>query len=156
SPARCAEVNIGGSHRYFFGTLFRPVEYARHGPGPAPTSVVRSLAAISSRGVTRAMADHERDGLALSADRQYRTLLAVSEAIVAYRDLPALFHELAARLHQVVRFDYLALLLHEAASNSMRLHVLETSEPTPQSPVKALPVEDDPAGWVWQTQHPLI
>ena len=61
-------------------------------------------------------------------------MLAVSEAIVSHRDLPALFHELAGRLQQVVRFDYLALVLHEAATNTMRLHVLETTEPTPTCP----------------------
>jgi hypothetical protein len=38
-------------------------------------------------------------------------LLAVSGAIVLRRDLPALFHEQAALLHQVVRFDYLTLFL---------------------------------------------
>ena len=74
----------------------------------------------------------------------------------SHRDLSALFHELAGRLHQVVQFDGLALVLHEAASNTMRLHVLETSEPTPHPPVLVLPVEDDPAGLVWQNQQPLI
>ncbi len=67
--------------------------------------------------------------------RSHRALLAVSEAIVLHRDLSALFHELAGRLHQVVQFDGLALVLHEAASNTMRLHVLETSEPIPHQPV---------------------
>jgi hypothetical protein len=55
-----------------------------------------------------------------SACQQYPTLLAVSAAIIAHRDLGALFHELADRLHQVVRFDYLACLLHDATSNTMR------------------------------------
>jgi formate hydrogenlyase transcriptional activator len=96
------------------------------------------------------------DGQASAACDRHRALLAVSEAIVSHRDLPALFHELAGRLHQVVRFDYLALLLHEAASNAMRLHVLEACEPTPPPPVTVLPVEDDPAGWVWQAQQPLL
>jgi formate hydrogenlyase transcriptional activator len=90
------------------------------------------------------------------ASERYRALLAVSEAIVAHRELPALFHELAGRLHQVVQFDGLALVLHEAASNTMRLHVLEASEPTAHQLVLVLPVEDDPAGWVWQAQQPLI
>src|SRR5512135_2211764 len=85
----------------------------------------------------------------------YRALLAVSEAIASHRDLPALFHELAGRLHHVVHFDYLALVLHEAATNTMRLHVLGASEPTP-IPAIVLPVEDDPAGMVWQIQQPLI
>ena len=93
---------------------------------------------------------------ATASSDPYRALLAVSEAIVSHRDLSALFHELAGRLHQVVRFDYLALVLHEAASNTMRLHVLEASEPTPLPVVLVLPVEDDPAGLVWQTQQPLI
>ena len=96
------------------------------------------------------------DGQASGTGEPYRALLAVSEAIASHHDLPALFHELAGRLHQVVRFDYLALVLHEAATNTMRLHVLEASEPTPHPPVIALLVEDDPAGLVWQTQQPLI
>ena len=75
------------------------------------------------------------DGQATATGEPYRALLAVSEAIASHRDLPALFHELAGRLHQVVRFDYLALVLHEAATNTMRLHVLETSEPAPLPPV---------------------
>ncbi len=92
------------------------------------------------------------DGQATATGDLHRALLAVSEAIVSHRDLSALFHELAGRLHPVVRFDYLCLLLHEAASNTMRRHVLEPTEPTPPP----LPLEDDPTGWVWQTQHPLI
>ena len=71
----------------------------------------------------------------MAASDQYRALLAVSEAIVAHHDLSALFHELAGRLHQVVQFDFLALVLHEEASNTMRLHVLETSEPSGPRPV---------------------
>ena len=95
-------------------------------------------------------------GQASGTGEPYRALLAVSEAIASHRDLPALFHELAGRLHQVVRFDSLALVLHEAATNTMRLHVLGSSEPTTYIPAIVLPVEDDPAGLVWQTQQPLI
>jgi formate hydrogenlyase transcriptional activator len=85
---------------------------------------------------------------------RYRTLLAVSAAIVAHRDLSALFHDLAERLRQVVRFDYLTLVLHDAATNTMRMHVLEPPEPA-EPPIE-LPSEEDPAGVVWQTQQPLI
>ena len=74
------------------------------------------------------MTDHPRDGQSLSPD-QYRTLLAVSQAIVSHRNLPALFHELGGRLQPVVRFDYLVLRLHDPASDTMLLHVLETAEP---------------------------
>ena len=73
-------------------------------------------------------------------------MLAVSEAIVSHRDLPALFHELAGRLHQVVQFDYLALVLHEAASNTMRLHVLESLRTHPAPALLSFPVEERPGG----------
>ncbi len=87
---------------------------------------------------------------------RYRALLAVSEAIASHRELSPLFHDLAGRLRQVARFDFLALVLHEAASDTMRLHVLGATEPTGLPSALALPVEDDPAGLVWQTQKPLI
>jgi formate hydrogenlyase transcriptional activator len=96
------------------------------------------------------------DAQATASSDRYRALLAVSEAIVAHRDLSGLFHELAGQLHQVLQFDGLALVLHEAATNTMRMHVLETSEPIPDPLVIVLPVNDDPAGLVWQTQQPLI
>jgi len=63
---------------------------------------------------------------------------------------------LAGRLHRVVRFDYLACVLHDATSNTMRLHVLETTEPIPAEAPRSFSVEEDPAGVVFQTHHPLI
>jgi formate hydrogenlyase transcriptional activator len=98
----------------------------------------------------------ERDGQELSASQQYRTLLAVSEAIVSHRDLATLFHDLAGRLHLVVRFDYLSCSLHDATSNSLRLHILETTEPISVQAPRHFSIEEDPAGLVLQTQHPLI
>jgi formate hydrogenlyase transcriptional activator len=101
------------------------------------------------------MGDIKRNGQQLSACQQYRTLLAVSEAIVSHRDLGTLFHDLADRLHLVVRFDYLACSLHDAASNTMPLHVLETTEPIPIQAPQTISVEENPAGIVLQTQRPL-
>ena len=83
-------------------------------------------------------------------------MLAVCEAIVSHRELPALFHELGGRLRQVVSFDYLSMVLHEAANNTMRLHLLEAAEPVPGPLVIVLSVEDDPAGLVWQSQQSLV
>src|SRR5205085_2484812 len=95
-------------------------------------------------------------GKATASGDVHRALLEVSEAIVAHRDLTALFQELAESLHRVVRFEILALVLHEATSNTMRLHILEAAGPTEIPSDLVLPVDDDPAGWVWQTQKPLI
>ena len=102
------------------------------------------------------MGDCPHNAQPLPSGQEYQTLLAVSEAIVSHRDLPTLCHDLAGRLHQVVRFDYLALYLHDAASDTVRPHILETAEPTPISSLPPIPVEDDPAGWVLETQQPLI
>ena len=95
-------------------------------------------------------------GQVTSTSGRYQTLLAVSEAIVVHRDLRSLFHDLADRLHRVARFDFLALVLHEDASNTMRLHILETADPVPPGTVIVLAVDEDPAGLVWQSQQPLI
>ena len=95
------------------------------------------------------------DGQAAAGDR-FQALLAISEAIVSHRDLSLLFHDLADQLRRVARFDYLSLVMHEAASNTMRLHLLETSESIPAGTVIVLQPEEDPAGLVWQTQEPLI
>ncbi len=96
------------------------------------------------------------DGQATATEDQYRALLAVSEAIASCRDLPALFHELAGQLAAVVQFDALSLVLHDAATNTMRLHVLETEECVCSPFEIVLRPEDDPAGLVWRTQQPLV
>jgi formate hydrogenlyase transcriptional activator len=88
--------------------------------------------------------------------RQLEALLEVSEAIALQRDLPALFHDLAVRLHSVVEFDFLTLILHDPTRNVMRLHILETDHPTDAPIGKELPLDGHPSGWVWQRQEPLV
>jgi formate hydrogenlyase transcriptional activator len=102
------------------------------------------------------MSNSQLDQQATAIGDQYRALFAVSDAIASHRDLPTLFHELAERLARVVQFDALSVVLHDAATNTMRLHVLEASEPVKSPIVIVLNPEDDPAGLVWQTQQPLI
>lgn len=94
--------------------------------------------------------------LADAMPRQLQTLLEVAEAISRHRDLNELFHVLSERLHWVVQFDYLNLVLHDPARNVMRLHILETAEPTRIRPGLETPVGDTPAGWVWENQQPFI
>jgi len=89
--------------------------------------------------------------------RQLEALLEVSEAIAQQRDLSALFHELATRLHSVLDFDFLSLVLHDPVRNVMRLHVLETRVDTYSKPTGSeTPIEGHPSGWVWQTQQPFL
>ena len=88
--------------------------------------------------------------------RQLEALLEVSEAIAQQRDLPALFHELATRLHAVIDFDFLSLVLHDPVKKVMRLHILETQIPGDKPTGSETPIEENPSGWVWQTQQPLV
>src|SRR5713101_8436853 len=77
--------------------------------------------------------------------RQLEALLEVSEAIAQQRDLPALFHDLAGRLHSVIDFDFLTLVLHDPVRNVMRLHILETHVPTDKVTGTESPVEGQPS-----------
>jgi formate hydrogenlyase transcriptional activator len=90
-----------------------------------------------------------------TANDQYRALFGVSDAIASHRDLSALFHELGSRLARVISFDALSLVLHDPATNVMRLHVIELAKPLATPFTLVLSPDDDPAGLVWQTQQPL-
>ena len=88
--------------------------------------------------------------------RQLEALLEVSEVIAQQRDLRTLFHELADRLHPVVEFDFLSLVLHDPVRHVMRLQVLETRHPSEKPVGSETPVEGHPSGWVWQTQQAFV
>ena len=56
----------------------------------------------------------------------------------------------------MVRFDFLALVLYDAAGDTTRLHILESSGLRPDQWFTPLPVEETPSGMVMRTQQPLI
>jgi len=91
-----------------------------------------------------------------SPEAQHQALLEVAEAIAQHRDLGVLFHELAERLHRVVKFEYLNLILHDPVRNVMRLHILESEIPRKTRPGAEFPVGETPSGWVLETQQPFI
>jgi len=87
----------------------------------------------------------------------HQSLLDVSQAILQHRDLSGLFRDLAARLRAIIPFDFLNLVLYDAASNTMRLHILEsTTDVEPHVPEMEFPPEDSPSGWVYVHQEPLV
>jgi len=85
----------------------------------------------------------------------WQSLLDVSATILQHRDLQPLFRSLASQLRPVLPFDFLCLILHRPETGSMRLHVLEATQPN-EAPRVELPVEESPAGWVLTHQQPLI
>ena len=88
--------------------------------------------------------------------RQLEALLDVTETIAQQRDLKALFHQLSERLHAVVQFDFLVLVLHDSSRNTMRLHILETNAPDEVEEPTEFPVENSPSGWVLENQKPFV
>jgi len=97
---------------------------------------------------------HHQD-LALERDR-LRSLLEVSESIASHRDLEELFRDLARNLPQVVPFDYINAVLHDAGRNVMRLWLLVTAQPSTINPGLEIPTDESPGGLVWKTQQSLI
>ena len=87
---------------------------------------------------------------------RYETLVEVSHCIASHPELSGLFQDLAQRLQPRLRFDLLNLVLYDPATNMMRLNVLEATVPVTVPLSLALPVDDIPAGWVWQHQQPLL
>lgn len=83
-------------------------------------------------------------------------LLEVAESIAHHRDLAELFHDLGARLHRVAHFDFLNLLLYDDERQVMRLHILETQQPTTIQQGRETPVGETPAGLVFETQQPYV
>ena len=87
---------------------------------------------------------------------RYEALLEVAEAISAHRDLHELFRDLAQRLPRVVHVNFVALSLHDPVRNTMRLHTIQANVPADLVGGHEGPVEESPAGLVWQTQEPII
>jgi formate hydrogenlyase transcriptional activator len=89
----------------------------------------------------------------------YQTLLDVSESIAAHRDLPALFRDLALRLPRLAPFDFIGLVLHNPANDTMKVHVIETAAVqgvAGRLDGLELPLAESASGWVWTHQEPLI
>src|SRR5918996_579691 len=87
---------------------------------------------------------------------QYLALNEVSRIIASRRNLSELFHDLAERLHRLLDFSYLGVMLYDPAQHVMGLHNLEGSPRGPLRPGAEFAVEDIPSGWVWQHQQPLV
>jgi formate hydrogenlyase transcriptional activator len=87
---------------------------------------------------------------------RYQALLEVAQAISVHRDLHALCQDLAQRLPRVVHVNFIALTLHDPVRNTMRLHSIQANVPADLVGGHEGPVEESPAGLVWQTQKPVL
>jgi formate hydrogenlyase transcriptional activator len=86
---------------------------------------------------------------------RFQALLAVSESIASCRDPEELFRRLVGQLKTVVPFDLLGLVLLQQERGVTSLRVIDTTSMV-LTPLSELPVDEDPSGWVIETQQPLI
>lgn len=91
-----------------------------------------------------------------SLAERYQALLEVAQAIAAHRDLDDLVRELAYCLPRVIQVNYVDLSLHDSAKKLMRLHTIQANVPADLIGGHEVAIEDCPAGFVWQTQEPLL
>ncbi|HJT19572.1 MAG TPA: sigma 54-interacting transcriptional regulator [Nitrospira sp.] len=87
---------------------------------------------------------------------QYQTLLEITDLISTRQNLEELFQDLAARLPRVVPVNFVALSLHDAERNLMRLHTLQANVPAEIIGGHEEPLDETPTGLVWEQQRPLI
>ncbi|MFZ0860647.1 MAG: sigma 54-interacting transcriptional regulator [Candidatus Sulfotelmatobacter sp.] len=97
--------------------------------------------------------EEEKDN-ALSG--RYLALLEVSSAIASHRTLEELFTDLAHRLHPIIDFNYLSVLLYDSAQNVMRVHILESDGADSVRPGMEFSMDESPSAWVWTHQQPLV
>jgi formate hydrogenlyase transcriptional activator len=97
----------------------------------------------------------------MSVDRSviYEALFELAQSISGHSDLDSLCKALFRSLQRVIKFDGLALLLYDATYDSLRVHArAAAAEPIVDKDELALisPTEDNPAGWVWTNQKPVV
>jgi hypothetical protein len=85
----------------------------------------------------------------------YEAVLALSRSIAGRTDLRSLLEGVAESLRRIVTFDHLGLILYDPIGDSMQGHILNAPGNPPIAALR-LPVEDDPAAWVWRNQQPLV
>ena len=93
--------------------------------------------------------------MAASAVDIYEAVVALSRSLAGRTDLRSLLTGVSDSLRRIVGFDHIGLTLHDPNGNAMQGYIL--SEPgNPVINDLRLPVDQDPAGWVWLNQQPLV
>ena len=93
--------------------------------------------------------------VAASSTEIYRAVVELSRSIAGRTDLRSLLSGVAESLRPIVTFDHLGLILHDPIGNAMQGYILNE----PGNPIITslrMPVDQDPAGWVWLNQQPLV
>src|SRR5271157_5099103 len=93
--------------------------------------------------------------MAASAIDIYEAVVGLSRSLAGRTDLRSLLTGVSDSLRRIVGFDHIGLALHDPNGSAMQGYIL--SEPgNPVVEDLRLPVDQDPAGWVWLNQRPLV
>ena len=89
-----------------------------------------------------------------SSTEIYEAVVALSRSIAGRGDLESLLSGVGESLRRIVGFDYIGLTLIDRNSDRVNGCFLRDG----RKPVTnlSLPVDQDPAGWVWLNQQPLV
>ena len=86
---------------------------------------------------------------------KYRALLEISEAFIACRDYETLFQTLWTSLHELIRFDYLALVRYDEQKQSSRVEAIVGNGAVDVPLRTDLPVAGSPLEILLATRQPL-
>jgi formate hydrogenlyase transcriptional activator len=89
--------------------------------------------------------------------RRYDALMAIATSIARHRDLSSLFRDLSDLLRPLVGFDFLIVVLYNAADETLTEHTLVSSLPNPPHVAGTNPIDQTgPWQWVIRTQQSLV
>jgi formate hydrogenlyase transcriptional activator len=145
------------------------IHVAGRRPGPVAPGVSRRCEIDNGRGPPSGrpveyLRDECQDAMSEIARRQpagevdrYRTLLEITNALVANLTGEALFAAVAGALRRVVPFDRTAVFLHDPGRDVLRLFVLESSLPSSYFVVGLeIPSTESHVGLVFRQQRPFV
>jgi PAS domain S-box-containing protein len=91
-----------------------------------------------------------------AAVRALQTVSELAKTIAGHESMEALFHELSERLHELLNFTYLSVVLHEPDTHTMRVWQIEGASMVPFDQRPKQPMNESISARVWQTQRPLV
>jgi formate hydrogenlyase transcriptional activator len=87
---------------------------------------------------------------------RYETLVRMSRAIGAHRDLTELFRVLMDELHGVVQFDFIGVSLRDQDSDTFQNYFIDMASRSEFVPEEQLMPEETLTLWVYERQEPLL
>ena len=87
---------------------------------------------------------------------RYETLVRMSRAIGAHRDLKELFGILTDELHGVVQFDLIGVSLRDQDSDTFQNYFIDMASRSELVPEEQLMPEETFTLWVYERQEPLL